>query len=314
MWGTMKRLWLILALLMVLAALSCAGSNTRIKNPDPLQPAKKELHKGIGWYQKGCYNNALPHLLRAHELFTALDDLPGIAMSLNNIGNVYEKLGDPESAILFFESSHAIYRDLNDNKGSVQALSNKAAVLIRAGKIEDAEAALRAAQKLLDRTGGKNPSLLNNWGVLLTRKKAYAEAEKMLMAALDASDPENYPQSASIHFSLGNLMSTTGRHAEGLEHFRKALDSDRRSGFHKGIADDLAAIGILYQREGEQTAAAAHFQRSIKIYALLGNEAKVINIMEMLEVSASAANVDIAVTKHFVGQWTRGEILESPCK
>ena len=50
-------------------------------------------------------------------------------MSLNNIGNVYGKLGDPESAILFFESSQVIYRDLDDINGAVQALSNEAAVL-----------------------------------------------------------------------------------------------------------------------------------------------------------------------------------------
>ena len=73
-------------------------------------------------------------------------------------------------------------------------------------------------------------------------------------------------------------------------------------------------MGALYQREGEHTAAAAHFQRSIKIYALLGNEKKVIDLMRKLETSASAADVDIAVTKHFVNQWSRGEVLESLCR
>lgn len=308
----MKRLLLFLIVWIVCATISCGGK-AALKEPEPLQPASKELHKGINWYQKGCYHNALPHLLRAHELFTARDDLPGIAMCLNNIGNVYGKLNDPESAILFFDSSHAIYRDIDDTGGAVQVLSNKAAVLIRGDNLDDAEAALGAAQKLLDLTGGKQPSLLNNWGVLLTRKKAYAEAEEKLMAALDISDPENYAQSASIHFSLGNLMSAMGRYDEGLEHYQKALDGDRRSGFHQGIADDLAAIGELYQREGEHTAAASHFQRSIKIYALLGNEKRVMDIMVILEVSAREANVDTAVTRHFISQWARGEILENPC-
>jgi tetratricopeptide (TPR) repeat protein len=310
----MKQSWLILAALMIFAAISCAGGNAAVKEPDPLEPARKELHKGIAWYQKGCYHNALPHLLRAHEHFTAYDELPGIAMSLNNIGNVYGKLGDPESAILFFESSQSIYRDLDDIGGAVQALSNQSAVLITINKLDAAEATLEAAQKLLHTTGATNPLLLNNWGVLLTRKKAYAEAEDMLMAALKANDPDNTPQAASIHFSLGNLMTTTNRYDQGLDHFRKALDNDRRSGFHQGIADDLAAIGSLYQREGEHTAAAAHFQRSIKIYALLGNEERALAIMGMLETSAREAHVDIAVTRHFISQWARGDILESPCK
>jgi tetratricopeptide (TPR) repeat protein len=310
----MKRSWLLLAMLMLWASVSCAGGKASLKESPLLQPAGKELHKGIAWYQKGCYHMALPHLLRAHELFTALDDLPGIAMSLNNIGNVYGKLGDPESAILFFESSHAIFRDIDDIDGAAQALSNETAVLIKEGNLEKAEATLEITQKLLDRSGKKHPLLMNNWGVLLTRKKNYVEAEKMLMAALAASDPEDYAQAATIHFSLGNLMAATKRYGEGLAHYQKALASDRRAGFHQGIADDLAALGTLYQQEGEHTAAASHFQRSIKIYALLGNEEKVVDIMKRLEGSARAANVDIAVTRHFVSQWSRGEVLESPCQ
>jgi len=108
-------------------------------------------------------------------------------------------------------------------------------------------------------------------------------------------------------------MSSMGRYEEGLEQYRKALEGDRQSGFHQGIADDLAAIGQIYQHEGEHTAAASHLQRSIKIYALLGDEERVIDIMAMLEVSAKEANVDIAITRHFISQWARGEILESPC-
>ena len=215
----MKR-WLpiISALMLLYTAVSCAGGNASLKEPDPLPPAAEELSKGNAWYRKGCYQNALTDFLRAHQLFTAHDDLPGIATNLNNIGNVYGKLGDFESALLFFGSSQAIYRDIDDIDGAVQALSNKAEVLTRSNRLEDAEATLEAAQKLNDRNGGKSASLLNNWGVLLTRKKAYAEAEQKLTAAREASDPEDHAQTASIHFALGNLMSATGRYAQGLEH------------------------------------------------------------------------------------------------
>ena len=310
----MKCPWLTMAVLMVFATLSCAGGNASLKEPDPLPPAEEELAQGIAQYQKGCYQIALPLLLRAHERFTAHDDLPGIAKSLNYIGSVYGQSGDSESALLFFASSKAIYRDLDDIDGAVRALSNKAAVLIGNNRLDEAEATLEAARKLMDRTGKMSPALMKNWGVMLTRRKAYAEAEQKLAAALSASDPENHLQNASIQFSMGNLMTATGKYARGLEHYRLALDHDRQSGFHQGMAQDLAAMGDLYQREGEYTAAAAHFQRSIKIFALLGNEKRVIDIMGQLETSAGEADVDIAVTKHFVNQWVRGEILEKPCR
>ena len=237
----MKRSLMFLAALMSFTIISCAGSQTVPQEPDLLQPARKELHKGTGWYQKGCYHKALTHLSGAHELFTALDDLPGIAMSLNNIGNVYGRTGDTESAILFFESSHAIYRDLDDHNGAVLALSNKAAMMIQNNDLEDAEATLDAAQKLVDRTSGKkHAALLKNRGVLLAGKKKYPEAEALLMEALAVSDPQNNAEAAAIHFSLGNLMAENNRYDEGIAHYRKALSFDRQSGFHAGIADDHA--------------------------------------------------------------------------
>jgi len=310
----MKPYHVPLLVLLLFTLISCAGSKAAQQAPDPVQPAAKELNKGIGWYQKGCYHNSLEHLLRAHELFTALDDLPGIAMSMNNIGNVYRKIGDARSALLFFESSLAIYQEIDDADGEVQALSNKAAVLIQEGRPADAEAALNAAFKITDRSGKTVVALLNNQGVLLTRRKAYAQAEETLVAARNASDPENLAEYASVNFSLGNLMAATGRYDEGLECYRKALDADRKSGFHNGIADDLAVMGTVYQRQGNHAAAAAYYQRSIKIYALLDNEERVTSILKKLEVSAGEAQVDITVTRHFVSRWASGEVMESPCK
>jgi tetratricopeptide (TPR) repeat protein len=174
----MKQSWLILAALMIFAAISCAGGNAAVKEPDPLEPARKELHKGIAWYQKGCYHNALPHLLRAHEHFTAYDELPGIAMSLNNIGNVYGKLGDPESAILFFESSQSIYRDLDDIGGAVQALSNQSAVLITINKLDAAEATLEAAPKTIAHHWCDEPPAAEQLGRFADPKKGLCRSRR----------------------------------------------------------------------------------------------------------------------------------------
>ena len=95
--------------------------------------------------------------------------------------------------------------------------------------------------------------------------------------------------------------------------FEKALSADRAVGSHRGIADDLNAIGSIYFRKGKHVDAVKYLSRSIKIYALMGNEKKVSEIMEKLEISSDNAQLDIRVTRHFVKRWLEGKALEDPC-
>lgn len=83
---------------------------------------------------------------RAHELFVASDQLSGVAMSLNNMGNVHGARGDIVSALLFFYESLAIYSDIGDPLGRVQVLCNKATALIDTGRFEKYE-------KISEKTG-----------------------------------------------------------------------------------------------------------------------------------------------------------------
>ena len=304
----------LLALLFALLLAACAGGKAVPDRPAPGKPAENDLVRGTAWYQKGCYHKSLELLLRAHERFTALDDVPGIAMSLNNIGNVYARIGDPQSAILFFDAAHELYREAGDDGGAVQALANKAAVLLHDQRPDEAEATLDTAEALANRSGIRSFSLMKTRGLLLASQNRVDEAQEKLGEALAACDPENDSAVAAVHYALGSLMRDTNRYEQAVAHFRTALAADRRVGFYNGIADDLLALGTLYQQNGEHAAAAACFQRSIKIYALLDKGEKVTRTLERLEVSAGEAQVDTTLTRHFVSRWLDGEISADPCE
>lgn len=72
--------------------------------PEHITAGTKEMARGITRYNKGCYKDSLEYFFRAHELFVASDQLSGVAMSLNNMGNVYRVTGDIDSALLFLTS------------------------------------------------------------------------------------------------------------------------------------------------------------------------------------------------------------------
>jgi tetratricopeptide (TPR) repeat protein len=168
---------------------ACAGTGT-VNNrlPPDAVAGMSELNKGSDRYQKGCHRQALEHFFKAHERFAAADHVAGVAMSLNNIGNVYRAVGDLKSTLLFYEEAAILYADLKNHEGALQSLSNKAAALIDANRFEDADHELARAEKIASGSSKSFGPLLRNRGVLLLKKGEYPSAHSLLDAALNNTD------------------------------------------------------------------------------------------------------------------------------
>jgi len=309
----MKRLRILSILATVGLLLGCGGGQPVNDQPAHLTEGMQAMQQGVAAYQRGCYRQSLEHFLRAHEYFAVSDQLDGVAMSLNNIGNVYRHMGEAQSARLFFDEAIRTYRILNDNTGVLQALTNKAALLIHADQLEEAQATLQQAETLAGSSEG-SAGLLNTRGVLLFKQNRFDQAEEVLTRGLANTSSEDLRNRANLNYSLGRLMMATQRPEAAHAYLETALNDDRQQGFHKGIADDLSALGHAYKAQAAYATAADFFQRSIKIYALIGNRTQVDTTMQQLEEVATRAGLDIQVTRHFVTQWLAGEIRSNLCR
>jgi tetratricopeptide (TPR) repeat protein len=256
----------------------------------------------------------LEHLFRAHELLAASDRFSEVAIVMNNIGNVYRAIGDLNSAILFFDEALSFYMDMGDTYGTLQSLSNKAAALIEADKLADAENLILQAEKLAADKAGHFAPLLRNKGVLLLKRKEYQSAENLLNMALKNTNPENHAESASSNFALGSLMTKTDRADDAIGFFEAALTADRAALYHKGIADDLAAIGAIYRGQEKNEQAVIFLKRAVKIYALIQNKQKVAETKTLLAEVSEKTDINSNITEYFVDRWLEGKILEKPCK
>ena len=310
----MRRFNAFFILLFALFGFACAGGNSVNKIPEHITAGTKEMAGGIARYNQGCYQDSLEYFFKAHELFVASDQLDGVAMSLNNIGNVYRIMGDFDSALLFFDEAFAIYSDMDDPLGGVQVLSNKVAALIDGNRLEQAEKILDIAEGMAKKNRILFAPLLTNKGIILIKKTEYRRAEELMQTALANTDPENLFEFATVNFALGKLMFETQRYEEAIEFFKTALEADRLTGFNKSIADDLDAIGSAYLKMGKDEIAVNYLKRCVEIYALMGNHKKVQNIMEELEKVSEKTGIDLSITKHFVNRWLEEKALESICE
>ncbi|NNF98396.1 MAG: tetratricopeptide repeat protein [Desulfobacteraceae bacterium] len=301
---------------LLLSIWGCTGGGAQriTRTPKHLSVGTKEVQKGTGWYEKGCYRRALTHFFNAHELFTATDQQKGVAISLNSIGNVYRHLGDNKSALLFFEEAISVYAGLDDRSGLLNAMSNKTATLIDDGRLADAETLLDEAEELAGENNLRPFQVFNNRGVLLTRNKDYGAAEESLLKAKRYADMGNPLESATVKFALGILKMETGKYDDAVDLLSAALDADRITGFHAGVAEDLNALGTAYLKMEKYQTAAAYFKRSVKIFALLENREKTAGVLSALSEISLNAKVNMDMTTYFVDRWLAGDINENPCK
>lgn len=301
-----------IALIFVLFLASCGGTKEVIV-PDHISAGSVQTDKGMPFYERGCYARALDHFYRANELYTAIGDSRGMAMSANNIGVVYRAMGEAAAAIPFFEDALRMYRNLGNQEDVRQTLSNLAAAQVDTG---DYAAAGKNIDEVLMIRIGRKPFVpaMTVKGILLAKQGDVKGAEAMLKEALDNIDRRNPAGAEAANYAMGELLLGTARYKEAVPYFEKALESDRKAGFYSGIADDLTTLGRCSAGISDDAAAVNYWQQSVRIYALLGMEEKVRVTMAILEEAAKRSNRDIALTRALVDRWLKGDMADNICE
>ncbi len=281
--------------------------------PNHISAGSVQTDKGMPFYERGCYARALDHFYRANELYTAIGDSRGMAMSANNIGVVYRAMGEAAAAIPFFEDALRMYRSLGNQEDVRQTLSNLAAAQVDTG---DYAAAGKNIDEVLMIRIGRKPFVpaMTVKGILLAKQGDVKGAEAMLKEALDNIDRRNPAGAAAANYAMGELLLGTARYKEAVPYFEKALESDRKAGFYRGIADDLTALGRCSAGVSDDAAAVNYWQQSVRIYALLGMEEKVRATMAILEEAAKRSNINIDLTRTLADRWLKGNTTDNICE
>ncbi|MDY6823161.1 MAG: tetratricopeptide repeat protein [Thermodesulfobacteriota bacterium] len=312
----MKRIVQVSTFIIAMAlAAGCGGKHETVTpRHQTLSDAGNAMQKAIATYNKGCYRAALKEFYRAHELYTLSDDINGIAMCMNNMGNIYRHVEEYADAVSFFDKAYDLYMKIGNTKGAVQALSNKAAVMIADDRLAEAETLLDKAVVTLPEGAAPPIPVLNNRGILCMKQGQTDTAEALLKKALTRTGPEDLGHLATVSGSLGNLMARTGRYEAALHHFTTAYEADRKRGSTKNMAEDLSDMATACVELDQWERAAGYLERSIKIYALTGDVVRAHKAYERLVSLAREHDYDIAITSHFVKKWLKGETIRTYCR
>ncbi|MDY6905942.1 MAG: tetratricopeptide repeat protein [Thermodesulfobacteriota bacterium] len=312
----MKRVTVAAIFILVPAFLAACGSQRQVVTPQhqALSAAGNTMQQAIATYNRGCYRAALKEFYRAHELYTLNDNLKGIAMCMNNMGNIYRKMNAHTDAIAFFDKAFELNQQISNTSGALQALANKAAVVIADNRLEEAGAMLDKAVAMLPPKAPIPVPILNNRGILYAKQGKTDAAEAILHTALSQTAPDDLALKATVNASLGNLMAETGRHAEALAFFTAAYEADKQQGANRNMAEDLSSMASACMAIGTDRKAVEYLERSINIFALTGDVVRAHKEYERLVSLAETIRYDISITSHFVKKWLKGDMIRTYCR
>jgi tetratricopeptide (TPR) repeat protein/transcriptional regulator with XRE-family HTH domain len=194
---------------------------------------------------------AAASLAQAAALYGYLDDRPGQARTLNQLGWVHTLTGDYRAAITSHQQALALARGAGDRLAEADALGFQGYAHQMTGDYEASAANLDDALALYRSLGHQRgeADALNDLGTLQMLTGDYPAAAANIQQALDiVRDLGDRPSQAWALKDLGELQTLTGDHWAAAANIQQALAMFQDLGSRLGQAEALNRLGELSLR------------------------------------------------------------------
>ncbi|MCE2699424.1 MAG: CHAT domain-containing protein [Anabaena sp. 49633_E8] len=243
----LKHPYLVFSLGVLLCCGVCVDS-TRVLAKDDLgkiaqsstaktDNAERLFNEGMKLYQQGTADSlrqAIKKWEEALPLYRMVNDRRGEATTLNNIGFVYDALGEKQKALDFYNQALPIRRAVNDRRGEATTLNNIGFVYDDLGE----------KQKALD---------------------YYNQALPILKAVNDRRGE------ATTLNNIGRVYNALGEKQKALDYYNQALPILKAVGDRGGEATTLNNIGGVYSDLGEKQKALDYYNQALPILKAVGD-------------------------------------------
>src|SRR5882672_218605 len=204
----------------------------------------------------------------ALELFRQAGDRDDEATTLNNIGRVYQSLGEMKKAIEKYDEALPIRRSIGDRNGEAVTLNNIGSVYQSAGEMQKALEKYNEALPIFQAIGSRDGEvvILNNIGSLyLSLGETQKALEKHSEALLIRRAIGDRNGEAVTLNNIGSVYQSAGEMQKALEKHNEALQLRRAIGDKRGEAVTLHNIGRVYNSLGDGQKALEKFNEALRI-------------------------------------------------
>lgn len=169
---------------------------------------------------------------------------PGVGPVLNNLGNVWQELGESGKAVVCFQQALAL------RPGDVATLNNLGNALVLSGRAAEGIAQLEIALRIAPLAAGPRANLASALAQAGRFPEAAAQFETLLRTHPD--DPE-------VQASFSNVLAALGRKDEAIAHLETAVR------LQPSNADLRNRLGTALGRAGRLREALEQFQEALRL-------------------------------------------------
>ncbi|MFW5665065.1 MAG: tetratricopeptide repeat protein, partial [Coleofasciculus sp.] len=201
-------------------------------------------------------------------------------MSLKNLGNAYDALGEYQQAIECYQLSLAIYQEIDDRSGIAKVLNNLGNAYNLLGEypkaIDSYQQSLATSMKIADRQTIASSlmglgSISNSLG---KSQQAINYHQQSLVIFKEISDRSGI--AGSLH-NLGDDYNLLGKYKLAIDYYQQSLVIFNEIINRSGIAKSLGNLGGVYNSIGKHQQAIEHHQQSLTILKEIGDRSGIAN-------------------------------------
>ncbi|MFP4296906.1 MAG: CHAT domain-containing tetratricopeptide repeat protein [Spirulinaceae cyanobacterium] len=207
-------------------------------------------------------------------LWREIGDREWEAITLNNIGFVYNSLGEREEAIARFNEVLEITKTTEDYSSQVTTLLNLGFTYSSMGEKEKALEIYQQGLEIAEEFEYTSPqaSLLNNIGNIYQFLGDYEQATQYFSQSIPLLEQlEDKPRLAATLLNVGVSYNYQGQKQEALDYYNQALDLAKAVENNSALATILNNIGAIYNDLGDNEQALTYYQESLALLETMGD-------------------------------------------
>jgi len=244
--------------------------------------------EGYQYYRESRWKLAQTKFAEALKLNRLIDDRPGMAANLNNLGAIAQEQGNLTDAARYYQNALTIQQENGDGAGICEALNNLGAVYADEGRWAEADSLFQQALSYA-RSLPPGPLLaltLTRQGDVARHQKNYERALDLYQQALAIDTKgKNREGQAVRRARLGRTYLALAAYPQAGRYLHMSLEEFRVLQRTGGIVDALDGLVALALAQGNRAEAQLYGQRLLKIYQARGQTREAERLEALLKKS-----------------------------
>jgi tetratricopeptide (TPR) repeat protein len=218
---------------------------------------------GVSYYLIGEFKLALEHLKKAESLTS---DKEGLMYIYNQIGLIYDGMGYLDDALLYYNRSLSLARDLGNKSMQASILNNIANIYEKKNELDKALSYYEESLRLT--TDEKEKAITySNIATIYAQKGDYQKAVEYYQTAIEIGERYgDYHEAYIIKLKLGVVYTKMKDYKKAEKYLSEGIEGVKKVGDKYWEAKGYKYLGWLYTDKGDKKTAKDYLTRANNLY------------------------------------------------